>query len=185
MKYAILALGLLISPALAEPTAAPIGDAVFPSAVDPKYAQEEPVKAAMHTCVDQYNNNKSTNANGGLKWIQRGGGYYSQCLKRLPGTSSGPAPVQDRGEKSERYTPEKYDRDDCDQIEYIFDACSASEKPAPCYMVHRAGAGESKSLGAFFDEHPNLDLGAACDQVCYGKMTVLQATRKFCPSYQP
>jgi hypothetical protein len=52
---------------------------------------------------------------------------------------------------------DKLNNEDCAQIEYIFDACSVSEKPAPCYMVHRAGAGESKSLGAFFDEHPNLE----------------------------
>jgi hypothetical protein len=37
----------------------------------------------MHTCVDQYKANKETNANGGLKWIQKGGGYYSECNKRL------------------------------------------------------------------------------------------------------
>jgi hypothetical protein len=39
----------------------------------------------MHTCVDQYNANKETNGNGGLKWIQKGGGYYSECNKRLKG----------------------------------------------------------------------------------------------------
>ena len=32
----------------------------------------------MHTCVDQYNANKATNGNGGLKWIQKGGGYYGE-----------------------------------------------------------------------------------------------------------
>ena len=29
--------------------------------------------------------NKATNGNGGLKWIQKGGGYYSECNKRLKG----------------------------------------------------------------------------------------------------
>src|ERR1700723_992578 len=57
----------------------PVGNAVFPSAVDPKYANESAGKARMHTCVDQYKANKETNANGGLKWIQKGGGYYSEC----------------------------------------------------------------------------------------------------------
>ncbi len=33
----------------------------------------------MHTCLDQYNANKASGGNGGLKWIQKGGGYYSQC----------------------------------------------------------------------------------------------------------
>ena len=63
--------------------AAPAGPAVFPSAVDPKYSKETAGKARMHTCVDQYNANKASNANGGLKWIQKGGGYYSECSKKL------------------------------------------------------------------------------------------------------
>ncbi len=73
----------------AAPAAAPaaVGNAVFPSAVDPKYAKETAGKARMHTCVDQYNANKATNANGGLKWIQKGGGYYSECTKRLKGAA--------------------------------------------------------------------------------------------------
>jgi hypothetical protein len=65
--------------------AAPAGPAVFPSAVDPKYSKETAGKARMHTCVDQYNANKASNANGGLKWIQKGGGYYSECTKKLKG----------------------------------------------------------------------------------------------------
>jgi hypothetical protein len=72
----------------AAPAAAPAlpsGPAVFPNAVDPKYAQESAGKARMHTCVDQYKANKETGGNGGLKWIQKGGGYYSECNKRLKG----------------------------------------------------------------------------------------------------
>jgi len=70
-----------------KPAAAPAaaGAAVFPSAVAPKYSSETAGKARMHTCVDQYNANKAINANGGLKWIQKGGGYYSECTKRLKG----------------------------------------------------------------------------------------------------
>jgi hypothetical protein len=63
--------------------AVPAGPAVFPSAVDPKYSKETAGKARMHTCVDQYNANKTSNANGGMKWIQKGGGYYSECTKKL------------------------------------------------------------------------------------------------------
>jgi hypothetical protein len=63
--------------------AAPSGPAVFPSVVNPKYAKETEGKQRMHTCVDQYNANKASNANGGLKWIQKGGGYYSECSKKL------------------------------------------------------------------------------------------------------
>ena len=65
--------------------AAPIGNAVFPSAVSPKYSKESEGKARMHTCLDQYNSNKATNSNGGMKWIEKGGGYYSECNKRLKG----------------------------------------------------------------------------------------------------
>lgn len=61
------------------------GNAVFPSAVSPKYSKESAGKARMHTCLDQYNENKANNGNGGLKWIQKGGGYYSECNKRLKG----------------------------------------------------------------------------------------------------
>jgi len=37
----------------------------------------------MHTCVDQYIANKATNSNGGMKWIEAGGGYYTACNKNL------------------------------------------------------------------------------------------------------
>jgi hypothetical protein len=67
--------------------AAASGPAVFPKAVDPKYSKETEGKARMHTCVDQYNANKAGNANGGLKWIQKGGGYYSECTKKLKGSA--------------------------------------------------------------------------------------------------
>lgn len=63
--------------------AKPSGPAVFPTAISPKYAKEKEAKQRMKTCLDQYNANKVTNANGGLKWIQKGGGYYSECNKKL------------------------------------------------------------------------------------------------------
>jgi len=61
------------------------GRVVLPSAIAPQYSGEDPGKARMHTCVDQYNANKADNVNGGLKWIQKGGGYYSECNKKLKG----------------------------------------------------------------------------------------------------
>jgi hypothetical protein len=64
---------------------APVGNATYPSAVDAKYSKESAGKARMHTCLDQYNANKATTANGGLKWIEKGGGYYSECNKKLKG----------------------------------------------------------------------------------------------------
>lgn len=70
---------------VAPATTAPVGNAVFPTAISSKYSSESAGDARKHTCLDQYNANKATNANGGLKWIQTGGGYYSECNKRLKG----------------------------------------------------------------------------------------------------
>jgi hypothetical protein len=72
-------------PAAAAKPAAPTdsGPAVFPTAVSPTYKSETAGKAIMHTCLDQYKANKATGGNGGLKWIQKGGGYYSQCNAKL------------------------------------------------------------------------------------------------------
>jgi hypothetical protein len=72
------------APAGAAPAAG--GSAVFPTAISPKYASESAGKQRMHTCLDQYNANKATGGNAGLKWIQKGGGYYSECNKHLKGT---------------------------------------------------------------------------------------------------
>jgi len=71
------------APKPAAPAAA--GEPVFPTAVSPKYSTETAGKARMHPCLDQYNENKAANGNGGLNWIQKGGGYYSECNKRLKG----------------------------------------------------------------------------------------------------
>jgi hypothetical protein len=62
--------------------AAPKGVA-FPRSVSSKYAGETAAKARMHTCLDQYYADKSNNTLGGLKWIQKGGGYYSLCNTKL------------------------------------------------------------------------------------------------------
>ena len=71
--------------AAAAPAA--VGNAIFPSAVDSKYSKESAGKARMETCLDQYKANKANNGNGGLKWIMKGGGYYSECNKRLKGAA--------------------------------------------------------------------------------------------------
>jgi hypothetical protein len=78
----------------AAPGPAPGGSAylpgaIFPSAVAPRYRDETAGKARMHTCLDQYRLNKASNANGGLKWVQKGGGYYSECNRRLKGGQKG------------------------------------------------------------------------------------------------
>jgi hypothetical protein len=57
----------------------------FPTAIDSKYSAEKPGKARLHTCVDAYHANKDANSLGGLKWIQKGGGFYSLCNAKLKG----------------------------------------------------------------------------------------------------
>jgi hypothetical protein len=71
----------------AKPAAAPAatGNAVFPAKVDPKYSTLSAGKQRFKTCNDQYNINKANGGNGDLKWIQKGGGYYSQCNTKLKG----------------------------------------------------------------------------------------------------
>jgi hypothetical protein len=68
------------------PAAAPVavGNAVFPSAIDPKFASEKPHMARMHTCSQQWQANKAANTTGGMHWNQKGGGgFYPECNKRL------------------------------------------------------------------------------------------------------
>jgi hypothetical protein len=72
-------------PAAAPAASPPAADAVFPSAVDPKYTKEFSGEGRMRTCADQFKTNKASNANGGMKWIDRGGGYYAECSRRLKG----------------------------------------------------------------------------------------------------
>lgn len=59
----------------------------FPSGIAGKYSSEKPGKARLHTCLDQYYANKSADRLNGLRWIQKGGGYYSLCNARLKASS--------------------------------------------------------------------------------------------------
>lgn len=71
------------APSAPAPAPAAAGQAVFPKAVDPKYSTLRPAQQRLKTCSDQYNANKATNANGGMKWIEKGGGYWSACNKAI------------------------------------------------------------------------------------------------------
>ncbi len=90
-KAAAPAAAAAAAPSTAAPApaaaAAPAGNAVFPSVVSSKYSKDSAGKARMLTCRDQYEANKASNANGGLRWIQKGGGYYSECNKHLKGAA--------------------------------------------------------------------------------------------------
>ena len=60
--------------------------AVFPTEIAPKYSNEKDIdKARTLTCADQFKANKASDANGGLKWIEKDGGYYGECVIRLKG----------------------------------------------------------------------------------------------------
>ncbi|KAB2655023.1 antifreeze protein [Brucella tritici] len=71
----------------AAPTVAAPKGVKFPIAVSAKFSSESAGKARMHTCLEQYHALKDANALGGLKWVQKGGGYYSLCNARLKGNS--------------------------------------------------------------------------------------------------
>ncbi|ESW65328.1 hypothetical protein X773_32120 [Mesorhizobium sp. LSJC285A00] len=55
----------------------------FPAAISKKYAGETPAKGRMHTCLELYYANKDANTLNGLRWIQKGGGFYSLCNAKL------------------------------------------------------------------------------------------------------
>ena len=74
-----------LSPTTSAVMPAGAGAAIFPKAVSAKYASERAGTARMHTCRDQYQENKASGGNAGLPWIKKGGGYYSECAKRLKG----------------------------------------------------------------------------------------------------
>jgi hypothetical protein len=76
----------------AAPAAAPVAapnvsgtDPIFPTAISPSFSEQSSSKARRMTCLEQYRANKKAGGNGGLKWIQKGGGYYSLCSKHLRG----------------------------------------------------------------------------------------------------
>lgn len=75
------------APTVAAP-AASTKSAVFPKAVSAKFAGEKPYRARQKTCSEQYQANKATGGNAGLRWLEKGGGYWSQCNARL---KQGPA----------------------------------------------------------------------------------------------
>jgi hypothetical protein len=73
------------APEAPPPAEAPAeaGSPVFPAAISPQYSTLTPHMQRLKTCDDQYKLNKKTNSNGGLKWTQKGGGYYHECNNKL------------------------------------------------------------------------------------------------------
>nr|WP_316655319.1 hypothetical protein [uncultured Gellertiella sp.] len=72
----------------AKKPAAPLSTAILtdlPTAIDPKYAAQKPSQGRLHTCADSYKAHKAAGTLQGLRWIQKGGGFYSQCNRKLKG----------------------------------------------------------------------------------------------------
>jgi len=60
----------------------PTAGSIFPATVSRKYSGEGAGRARLLTCRDQYEANKAAGITE-PKWTQEGGGYYSECNKRL------------------------------------------------------------------------------------------------------
>jgi hypothetical protein len=60
----------------------PTMGSIFPTSIAKKYAGQKAGKARMLTCRDQYRANKAAGISA-PKWTEEGGGYYSECNKRL------------------------------------------------------------------------------------------------------
>ncbi|RUZ78508.1 hypothetical protein EN943_10455 [Mesorhizobium sp. M7A.F.Ca.US.006.01.1.1] len=63
-------------------TVAPAG-VTFPTTLAAEFKTEKPAKARMKTCLQGYHGNKDAGTLNGLRWIQKGGGYYSLCNAKL------------------------------------------------------------------------------------------------------
>jgi hypothetical protein len=73
-----------VEPALVSTASAPKG-VKFPRSVSADYSDQSEGRARMHTCVDAYHANKDAGTLNGMKWIQKGGGFYSVCNAKLKG----------------------------------------------------------------------------------------------------
>lgn len=67
----------------AAPPSAMASVPVFPERVSAEFAGESPQRARQKTCSAQFQANKTANANGGLRWVEKGGGYWSKCNAHL------------------------------------------------------------------------------------------------------
>ena len=71
-----------VEPAVIANVSVPKG-VKMPKAVNAQYADQSAGKARMHTCVDAYHANKDAGTLNGLRWIQKGGGFYSICNSKI------------------------------------------------------------------------------------------------------
>jgi len=62
----------------------PTAASIYPAAISRKYSSLPDGRARELTCRDQYEANKAAGISE-MKWTEQGGGYYSECNKRLSG----------------------------------------------------------------------------------------------------
>jgi len=55
----------------------------FPAALASEFSDRKPWEARMRTCLKTYHEAKKAGALYGVKWVEKGGGYYSLCSARL------------------------------------------------------------------------------------------------------
>lgn len=60
----------------------PTMGSIYPDSISRKYAGEHAGRARLLTCRDQYRANKAAGISE-PRWTEEGGGYYSECNKRL------------------------------------------------------------------------------------------------------
>ena len=56
---------------------------VFPVALAGEFSDKKPWEARMRTCLKSYREAKKAGTLYGVKWVEKGGGYYSLCSARL------------------------------------------------------------------------------------------------------
>lgn len=56
---------------------------VFPAALAGEFGDKKPWEARMRTCLKSYREAKKAGALYGVKWVEKGGGYYSLCSAKL------------------------------------------------------------------------------------------------------
>ncbi len=59
----------------------------FPAALASEFSGQKPWQARMRTCLKSYHEAKKAGALYGIKWVEKGGGYYSLCSAKLRGAA--------------------------------------------------------------------------------------------------
>jgi len=60
----------------------------FPAALAGEFRDQKPWQARMRTCLKSYHEAKKAGTLYGVKWVEKGGGYYSLCSAKLRATKA-------------------------------------------------------------------------------------------------